>query len=55
MIDSFTIHPYYEKRSFDHDLALFELEEPIDFDKYPNIRPACLPSQIIEPGTVVRF
>ena len=28
----------------DFDIALLELEKPVNFRYYPNIRPACLPS-----------
>merc|ERR1711970_193902 len=34
-----------------NDIALLKLEDPVDFDKYPNIRPICLPSTSTEDYT----
>ena len=42
-----SIHSDYfagdEKRLPDHDIAILVMTEPIDFKKWPNIRPICLP------------
>jgi len=36
------IHPKYDKRTFQNDIALLRLRAPLDLDKYPSIRAACL-------------
>jgi len=36
-------HEKYSGRTYNNDYALLELEEAIDFKKYPHIRPVCLP------------
>ena len=46
---NFAIHNSYKdyldwKGYVDFDIALLELEKPINLQQYPNIRPACLPS-----------
>ncbi|KAG9348380.1 hypothetical protein JZ751_002115 [Albula glossodonta] len=35
-------HPYYNHYTFDNDIALMELDAPVDFNQ--NIQPICLPS-----------
>ena len=40
------IHDKYEElanRAQIYDTAILELKTPVDFEKYPNIRPICLP------------
>jgi len=36
-------HWDYDSYTTNKDFALMKLEDPINFDEYPNIRPACLP------------
>ena len=36
-------HEDYDTSTLNNDFALLKLAEPIDFDAYPHIRPACLP------------
>ncbi|GIX80960.1 serine proteinase stubble [Caerostris extrusa] len=37
------VHPRYNFFTYENDLALVQLEEAIDSDKYPHISPICLP------------
>ena len=39
-----TLHPNYDGKNVNNDIALLELEDPIDFNSVPDIRPICLPS-----------
>jgi len=36
-------HPLWDAVNIDNDIAVLELETPIDWAAYPNVRPACLP------------
>ena len=36
-------HWDYDSQTVNKDFSLLKLEDPIDFDAYPHIRPACLP------------
>ncbi|CAH1785836.1 unnamed protein product [Owenia fusiformis] len=40
-MNSFTIHPFYEAEGVLHDIALVELNRPIDYNIY--VSPVCLP------------
>ncbi|CAK8684132.1 anionic trypsin-2-like [Clavelina lepadiformis] len=42
-IDSYTIHPDYNRFNFDNDYALVKLAEPVEYTDF--IRPICLPNQ----------
>lgn len=37
------VHPRYNFFTYENDLALVQLEDPIDTDKLPHISPICLP------------
>ena len=37
------IHPRYDSATVDYDFSLLRLREHVDFDSFPQIRPACLP------------
>jgi len=37
-------HPFFGRRTtFDNDFALLRLKTPVDWAKYPRVRPACMP------------
>ena len=36
-------HPNYNRSTFQNDIAVLELVEPVSLTEYPNIKPACLP------------
>ncbi len=38
------VNPQYVPNADDYDMAVLLLDEPVDADKYPNIRPICLPT-----------
>merc|ERR1719315_174578 len=38
------VHEEYDKIHVINDIALLKLQDPVDFNKHPNIRPICLPS-----------
>jgi len=38
------VHEEYDKIRVINDIALLKLQDPVDFNKHPNIRPICLPS-----------
>ncbi|CAG0897022.1 unnamed protein product [Darwinula stevensoni] len=48
------MHPEYDEKTFENDLALLKLHVPVNFTTYPNIRPICLSSNAKpNPGTSV--
>jgi len=42
-IENIINHHNYDSESVDYDYALIKLSQPVDFNQYPHIRPACLP------------
>lgn len=42
-------HPQWNRRTLDYDIALFQLEKPIMYNKY--VKPACLPSKQLDAGS----
>jgi len=40
------VHPRFDKRSFENDLALLELVSPVEYQ--PHILPACLPTEDVQ-------
>ena len=50
-IDKIIVHPNYNPpvTSFDYDVALIKLKEPITFNN--DVRPVCLPTMDFPPGT----
>ena len=38
------VHPLYDQRTLDNDIAKVHLDQPIDFTQHPKIRPICLPA-----------
>ncbi|XP_078373762.1 serine protease 1-like isoform X3 [Oculina patagonica] len=48
-IDKIIKHPDYDSYSFDYDVALVKLKNPIKFSI--NVRPVCLPTTDFAPGT----
>ena len=54
-VERVIVHEQYEGIPFiKNDIALLKLEDPVDFDQYPNIRPICLPSNKNESYTESR-
>ena len=49
-VDQVLTHPEYKhdakKNHVYNEIGLFRLETPVDFNRYPNIRPACLPTNL---------
>ena len=47
------LHPEYNNKNYDNDIAILELNQKINYDTY--LRPICLPTQETElfPGKVV--
>ena len=39
-------HPEYKFRPLHDDIGLLRLETPVDFARFPHIRPACLPTDL---------
>ena len=48
-IDKIIKHPNYDPYSFDYDVALIKLKNPIKFNS--NVRPVCLPTTDFDAGT----
>lgn len=42
-------HPKFDPHTYNNDIALFKLDEPIKFNKY--VSPVCLPKSDVKPGT----
>jgi len=42
-IEKIVLHPNYDNKTKNYDLALLKLGAPVDFEAYPHIRPICLP------------
>ena len=42
-LTSIKIHPDYDSSTFQNDIAVLELVEPVSLTENPNIKPACLP------------
>ena len=38
------MHPDFNPRTMRNDLALLKLDDPVDFNNVPHVRPICLPS-----------
>merc|ERR1712025_766542 len=38
------VHPRYDHRTLDNDIAKLHLSQPVDFARHPKIRPICLPA-----------
>ena len=47
------VHPEYNRYTFDNDFAVIKLDQMIDFEQYPNIRPACFPTKPVVAGDMV--
>ena len=43
-VSSIEIHERYNSQNYDKDFSMLKLSTEVDFVKYPNIRPICLPS-----------
>jgi len=43
-VDKVIVHEQYTRKPLVNDIALLKLQDPVDFNKHPNIRPICLPS-----------
>jgi len=43
-VDKVIVHEQYTRKGLLNDIALLKLQNPVDFDRHPNIRPICLPS-----------
>merc|ERR1719430_1188926 len=43
-VEKYIVHEQYDKHKLRNDIALLKLQDPVDFNKHPNIRPICLPS-----------
>jgi len=43
-VEEITMHPEYDKRKIDNDIALLKLKEPVEITKASFITPACLPA-----------
>merc|ERR1719228_2710477 len=43
-VEQVIVHEQYDKIRVVNDIALLKLQDPVDFNKHPNIRPICLPS-----------
>ena len=52
-LSSIKIHPDYDSSTFQNDIAVLELVEPVSLTENPNIKPACLPEAgALFPGRV---
>jgi len=43
-VEKTIVYEKFNRQYFANDIALLKLEDPVDFNKHPNIRPICLPS-----------
>ena len=43
-VKHYYVHPDYDKVSDEHDMAVIEMEDPLDFTDY--VQPACLPTRV---------
>ncbi|XP_047500102.1 trypsin-1-like [Penaeus chinensis] len=42
-VDNYVIHPAYDKRTYDNDIALLHLAKPISLADFDGVKPVCLP------------
>ena len=49
-VAEWTDHPNYNSGTLDNDFSLLKLSNPVDFDSFPDIFPACWPTQDEVPG-----
>merc|ERR1719402_390350 len=43
-VEKTIVHEQYNRKRVINDIALLKLQDPLDFNKHPHIRPICLPS-----------
>ncbi|RXG55403.1 Plasma kallikrein [Armadillidium vulgare] len=44
-VEDLTIHPGFNRSTFENDIALIELKQPVNFDSVKGIVPICLPHE----------
>ncbi|NXY48231.1 OVCH2 protein, partial [Ceuthmochares aereus] len=51
-VKQYIIHPSFNKTTMNSDIALLQLEEPLEFNNY--VRPVCLPTkeEVVQPSSV---
>ena len=54
VLNSLTIHPFYNLPTIEYDFAIFKLQRRVDFNALPNVYPACWPTREPTQGTTVR-
>uniref|UniRef100_A0A8B9FT94 Peptidase S1 domain-containing protein n=1 Tax=Amazona collaria TaxID=241587 RepID=A0A8B9FT94_9PSIT len=52
LVKQYIIHPSFNKTTMDSDIALLQLAEPLEFNRY--VRPVCLPAkeETVQPSSV---
>ena len=54
MVKTIHQHESYNSQNFDNDIAVLELQIPVNLTSHPNIKPACLPSSgALYPGDAI--
>ena len=48
-------HPNYKANTAEYDFALLRLKNAVDFASFPNVFPACWPTQRAVPGDWVKL
>ena len=47
-VKTYLIHPKNNPEEIEYDYAILRLKYPVDFERYPDIRPICLPDKRFE-------